>query len=83
MTHPAGQGRYERVVMASGDEDEGRRTRTAIQVLVAAADREVRTAAVEIDLESADAVTQVPEHQRPALMRALRDRAHVIIAAVL
>ena len=58
-----------------GDEQEGRRAGPAVQIFVAASDREVAAGAVEIELQRAGAVRQVPQRQRALGMRGLVDRA--------
>ena len=64
MAHPALDRLGELALEAPGDVAEGGRAGAAVEVLVAAADREVDVPRVELDLDGTGRVAQVPEHQR-------------------
>ena len=61
--------------------DERRRAGAAVQVLVAAADREVGAGAVQIDRHGAGGVREIPDHDRAGLMRRARQLGHPVHAA--
>ena len=61
MAHPALQRRMQLVLQPLGDVEEGRRAGAAVEIFVAAADREVAAAAVEVELDRPGAVRQVPD----------------------
>ena len=82
MAHPALKRGAQLVLQPLGDEDEGRRARAAVQIFVAAADREVAAGAVEVELDRAGAVRQVPDRQRAGRVRRVVDRAHVVDCAL-
>ena len=48
MAHPAAQGRDQPLLQMLGDVEEGRRARAAVQIFVAAADRELGARLVEV-----------------------------------
>ena len=50
----------------------------AVQIFVAAADREIAAGAVEVELDRAGAVRQVPQRQRAGGVRGGVDRRHVV-----
>jgi hypothetical protein len=52
VTHPAAERRDARCLVSLRDEQERRRARAAIQIFVAAADREVGVARIQIDLQA-------------------------------
>ena len=64
--------------MALRNEDEGRAARAAVQIFVAAADREIGFRAVEIDRDGAAAMAEIPDDDRAPRMRLPRDRDHVV-----
>ncbi len=59
-------------------EQERRRARPAIQIFVAAPHGHIGFAAVQIDLDRADAMTQIPDHQRAMLVSLGSDGSHVV-----
>ena len=65
MAHPALERVAKLILQPLGDIDEGRRAGPAVQIFVAAADREVAAAAVEVELDRAGAVRQVPDASAP------------------
>ena len=87
MAHPArraaarGRSRSMRSQVARMRPEEGRRARAAVEVLVAAADREVGVGAVQVDRHRAGRVRQVPHRQRAGGVRGARERGHVVHAA--
>src|SRR3546814_4090070 len=62
-------------------EEIGGRTGAAIEEFIAAADREIRIGAVEVDRDRPRAVAEVPDDERAGFMRCSRDRGHVAHAA--
>ena len=60
---------------------ERRRARPAVQVLVAAADREVGIDAVQVDRHRAGRMREIPDRQRAGVVRRARQRRHVVHAA--
>ena len=77
MPHPAGQGLACRLQVLFRHEGVGRGARSAVEVLIAAADREIRRAPVEIDRQRATRMRQVPQHQRAGIMRGAGQFGHV------
>ena len=69
MAEPAGERLAGPLLPALGDEQEGRRARPAVQVFVAAADREIDPGSVQVDRERAGAVRQIPERERAGIVR--------------
>src|SRR5262249_62073235 len=63
MTEPAIEGLRGLPVMTCRGVDEGRRARPAIEILVAAADREIRLRSVEIHRQRAGSMGQVPDRK--------------------
>ena len=78
MAEPAGERLVECRLQRAADEQEGRCARSAVQVLVAAADREIDAGAVDVERHRAGAVRQVPQHQGPRLVGGGGDRRHVV-----
>ena len=74
MAHPALERDWQLVLQPLGDVEEGRRAGSAVQIFVAAADGEVAAGAVEIELDRAGAVRQVPHDQRAGRVRGVVDR---------
>ncbi len=70
MAHPAADRVGERGLEAFGDVEESGRARAAVQIFVGAADREVDVGGGDIERDGADAVAEVPEHQRAGGMGA-------------
>ncbi len=64
-----------------GDVEVRRRTRPAVEVLVAAADGEIDAVALQLDLDRAGRVRQVPEHECAGGVRGIRQRRHVVTFA--
>jgi hypothetical protein len=64
-----------------GHIQKGRSARAAIEIFVTAAHRQIGTHSAKINLDGACAMTQVPYHQRTALLGAARDRRHVVFVA--
>ena len=64
MPVPPGERLVEVVLVALGDVEERRGARAAVEVLVAAADREVRAVRVEAHVKDAGGVAQVPARER-------------------
>ena len=62
---------------SAADVQERRRAGTGVQVLVGTAHRQVGGAPVQVHGDRAGGVAQVPEHQRPRLVREPGDRGHV------
>lgn len=83
VPEPAGERRARRLLQGAGNVDEGRRAGAAVQELVAAAHRQVGTAAAEVDLEGAGAVRQVPERQGAVVVGGAGDPRHVAQLAAL
>ncbi len=77
VAHPSGQWRDQSVLMALGDIEEGRRPGAAVQILIAAADRQVRARAVQVDLGDAGGMAEVPERQGSDGMGGRVHRRHV------
>ena len=77
VAHPAAERLLQRVVVALGDEGESGRAGTAVEIFVAAADREVSFATIEVDRQRAAGMRQVPQNQRPRCMRGAGQRRHV------
>ncbi len=73
---PAAAG--ELVLEPLGDEQERRRARPAVQIFVAAADREVAAVPSRSSCDRAGAVRQVPHRQRAGGVRRGVDRGHVV-----
>ena len=63
MAHPAAQRRDQPLLQMLGDVEEGRRAGAAVQIFVAAADRELGAGVVEVERHRADAVAEVPDGQ--------------------
>ncbi len=80
MAEPAGERLAGLLLPALGHEQEGRRARPAVQIFVAAADREIGPGGVQLDRERAGAVRQIPERQRAGVMRRPREVPHVVHA---
>ena len=80
MAEPARQRRGELVLQRFGDEQEGRRAGAAVEIFIAAPDREIGARAVEVDRHRAGAVRQVPQHQRAGGVRGGGERGHVVAA---
>ena len=78
MAQPTGQDRHHLFLVPFGDEDEGRSSGATIEIFVAAADRHVGIAGVEIDRQGTGRVAQVPDHDDALLLRRLRDGLHVV-----
>ena len=78
MAHPSLQRVAELVLQPLGDIEERRRARPAVQIFVAAPDREVAAGAVEVERDRSGAVRQVPDGQCASRMRRIVDRAHVV-----
>ena len=78
VAHPALQRDCKLVLQPLGDVDESRRAGAAVQIFVAAADGEVAAGAIEIELDRAGAVRQVPHGQRASRMRRVVDCPHVV-----
>ncbi len=78
MPHPAGDRGSQLLLQPPGDEQVGRRSGAAVQVLVAAAHGQVGARAIQVHLDHARAVAEVPE--RPDARGAGRriDRGHVV-----
>ena len=64
VAHPAGQGWDALGMVALRREQEGRGSRSAVEILVAAADREIGAAAIQVHRHGAGAVRQIPQHER-------------------
>ena len=78
VAHPAGQRRAQRRPDAARRRNrKAGRAGAAVEVFVAAADREIGVAGVEVDRDRPDAVAEVPEHQRALRLRRGGDRGHV------
>ena len=67
VAEPAGQRLARLLVPALGDEEEGGRPWPAVEVFVAAADREIGAGGVQLDRHRAGAVGQIPQRERAAL----------------
>ncbi len=65
----------------SDDVEEGRRAGAAVQIFVAAANREIAAAAVQVELDRAGAVRQVPQGERSGGMSGGVQRRHVVPGA--
>src|SRR4051794_12420979 len=78
MAHPALERTGELVLQALGHEQEGGRAGSAVEIFVAAADREIAAAAAEIELERACTVRQVPKGERSGGAGRLIGRFHVV-----
>ena len=77
MSKPALQWLPQPAEMSGRHISESRRTRATIEELVAAADREVGIGRREIDRHGAGAMRQVPDDQRPCIVRAPGKLRHV------
>src|SRR5262245_6111252 len=77
MPPPTREWLRELAVMALGGKHKRWRTRPAIEVFVRAANGEIGAVRIEINLEHAGAVTQIPDRDRACLMDAARERGHV------
>ena len=78
MREPAGERLVERGEMALRHIDMRGRAGSAVEKLVAAADREVGAIPVEMKFDRAGRMREVPDDQRALLVRGLRDRRHVL-----
>src|SRR5262249_752083 len=77
MAPPTREWLRELAVMALGGKHKCRRTRAAIEVFVRAANGEIGAVRIEINLEHASAVTEIPDRDRTCLMSATRECSHV------
>ncbi len=77
VSHPALDGLAQFALQSARDVAECRGARTAVEVLVGAADGEVRARPVQGHLDRAGRVAYVPEHQRARPVGGGRDRGHV------
>ena len=78
MAEPARERLLEGLLQAPGDVEEGGCPRAAVEIFIAAADREIGSAAVECYRHSTCAVAEVPQHKRPFRLRARGDPGHVM-----
>ncbi len=81
MAPPAGQRLPEAVGVFGVDPDKGRRAGAAVEVFVAAADREVGLRRVEVHRHGARAVREVPDGEHAGRMRGGGDGGHVVHGA--
>ena len=82
VAHPARERRVERVLVPARDERERRRARPPVQVLVAAADREVGPALARSTGTAPGAVREVEERERALRVRGARPLATSWISPV-
>ena len=81
MTQPAGEDRLQRVLQGRRHVEKGRRPRSAVQVLVAAADRQIDARTCQIDLEGTGRVGQIAEAKRTRIARCPGQCPHVVAAS--
>ncbi len=78
MAHPALEWVRKLVLQTLGHIDECRSSRAAVQIFVSAADGEVATAVLEVELDRPGAVRKIPNAQRSGGVRGIADGAHVV-----
>ena len=78
VPHPARQGGPGAVLVARGDIDEGRRARSAVEVLVGAAHREVGVAGRKPHRKGPGGMGQIPHGQDAQFLRAGGQGRHVV-----
>ena len=61
--------------------DERGRSRTAVQIFIRAADREIDVRGGDVHRHGTGGMRQIPDHDRTDRMRARDDRGHVVAAA--
>ena len=79
MPHPARERVLHCVLMTLGQIQEGGRTRSAIEKLVAAANRHIDIAGIQCNRHRTGAVCQVPQYQCTCIVRGLRKRTHIVL----
>src|SRR3546814_21083565 len=77
MAHPAAQIGDEPFLQMLGDIEEGWRAGSAVQIFIAAADRQLGPGPIEVDRHGADAVAEVPEGRRARRLGSSGDGGHV------
>ena len=77
VAHPAGQRLRKIAVVPFGNEGVSGRAGAAVQILVAAAHREVGLRAVQVDRHCTARVREVPQHDRADIVRSPGQRLHV------
>ncbi len=78
MTEPAAQRLLEAIGVAWMHPDERRRAGSAVQIFVAATDREVGIGPAHVNGQRPGRMRQIPDRQRADAMRGGRERRHVV-----
>ncbi len=82
MPEPAAERLPVAAKMARRHIDKGWRAGTTIQEFIAAANREIDIASGKVQRHHPGRMRQIPDHQRPCIMRGARQPGHVVNAAI-
>ena len=82
MAEPAAQRLPKPAMMARRGIEKGWRAWAAIQIFVATADGEIRMAPGKVDPQRPGGMRQIPNHQRPGIVRGAGQVRHVMEATV-